>query len=228
MCEDGAAPTQSKIDEPPPIGFYRFYRYRGDASELPQSPSCKYNWSFWRPPAGRPWPLAKCDVRTKLRFLFRYSLYRLGFFASSNCGALCILDQGKLVHYSAFSPRYWRFPFLRDNDLQVGDTWTEPSYRGRGLALFALLQIIDEMEESGRDLWYVVARENHPSIAVADKAGFECVATGDWIKPWGIKLLGAYLMGADHSEPKSLKTADTSSTEQPIPEGPRPIATLPR
>jgi RimJ/RimL family protein N-acetyltransferase len=61
--------------------------------------------------------------------------------------------------------------------------WTEPSHRGRGLAQFALTKIIEEMGEPGRDVWYVVERVTLPSIAVAERAGFACVATGEWIRP---------------------------------------------
>jgi hypothetical protein len=119
---------------------------------------------MWRASGQRFWAGGDCDAKTKLRFFFRFVLYHLDFFANSDCGALCIFEEASLVHYSAFSPRYWRFPFLRDTDLQIGNTWTEPSYRGRGLALFALVQIIEEMEEIGRDFWYVVDRENLASI----------------------------------------------------------------
>ena len=168
---------------------------------------------MWRAYRRRPWPGGECDAKTKLRFFFRFVLYRLDLFANSDCGALCIFEKDNLVHYSAFSPRYWRFPFLRDTDLQIGNTWTEPSYRGRGLAFFALVQVIEEMEEIGRDFWYVVDRENLPSISVAEKAGFKCMATGDWIKPWGIKSLGVYTIRTNQPEKQDPRPADISGTE---------------
>jgi RimJ/RimL family protein N-acetyltransferase len=162
----------SGLDDPAPSAHYLFFRYDGELCVESPRLAPQYECSIWRPAEGRPWPEAKCSAKTRLRFLFRYCIYYLGLFANTDCGALCIMEQGKLIHYSAFTPRYWRFPFLRDKDLQVGDTWTEPSHRGRGLAFFALTQIPEELEEAGRHFWYVVGRENLPSIAVVEKAGF--------------------------------------------------------
>ncbi len=229
MHEDPPSPPRlgSEVDEAPPAGAYLFFRYRSETYDPPQTLACRYDWSIWRPSEGRPWPDGECDAGTKLRFLSRFALHHLGLFANSNCGALCIFDQRKLVHYSYFSPRYWRFPFLRDNDVVIGDTSTEPSHRRRGLALFALLQIVEEMKEIGRDFWYVVDRENLASISVAKKAGFECVASGACIKPWGIRLLGAYTMETGRKGGKSAKV-DGASADPPLHDGPGPIATLPR
>jgi RimJ/RimL family protein N-acetyltransferase len=103
------------------------------------------------------------------------------------------------VHYSAFTPRYWRFPFLRDGDLQIGDTWTEFSHRGRGIALFALLEIIRINRKPGRTFWYVVNELNAPSIRVVEKAAFSLVEKGTFVVPFGIKLLGSYVMIADRN-----------------------------
>jgi RimJ/RimL family protein N-acetyltransferase len=43
-------------------------------------------------------------------------------------------------------------------------------------------------------LWYVVEDINKPSIRVVEKAGFTLAAEGTWIKPWGLKLAGAYVI----------------------------------
>ena len=117
------------LHEPRQVGTYLLYRYRGESGGPPQALPRNYTWSMWRAYRRRPWPGGECDAKTKLRFFFRFVLYRLDLFANSDCGALCIFEKDNLVHYSAFSPRYWRFPFLRDTDLQIGNTWTEPSYR---------------------------------------------------------------------------------------------------
>jgi hypothetical protein len=62
-------------------------------------------------------PPALPGARLKLRFLFRWLLRRLHLFAGDTCGALLIRDDARLVHYSAFTPRFWRFPFLADGDV---------------------------------------------------------------------------------------------------------------
>src|SRR5215831_13332162 len=77
-------------------------------SDLP-SP---YTWSIWSPSKGRFWPGANCTTRVKLRFAFRYAVFHLNLFINADCGALCIFRGNTLVHYSGFTPRYWRFRFL--------------------------------------------------------------------------------------------------------------------
>ena len=117
------------------------------------------------------------------------------------------MHEDQLVHYSGFTARYWRFPFLSDDDVQVGDTWTEPAHRGRGIARFALFEILRTRGKSGRKFWYVVDELNRPSIRVAESAGFVLEGEGTWVKPFGIKLLGSYVMRtpkkvAERSDPR--------------------------
>ena len=100
-----------------------------------------------------------------------------------------------LDHYSAFTAHYWRFRFLGDEDLQIGDTWTHPLERGRGLAFFALRQILAVKQETGRRFWYVVEKTNLPSIRVIEKAGFTVVGQGSFVEPLRIKLFGSYRIG---------------------------------
>jgi RimJ/RimL family protein N-acetyltransferase len=121
-------------------------------------------------------------------------LHRLHLFAGRGSGVLLIYDRRRLVHYSGFTPRYWRFPFIADGDFQIGDTWTDPAHRARGLASFALQTIVTTLAKPGRRLWYVVEDINKPSIRVVEKAGFTLAAEGTWIKPWGLKLAGAYVI----------------------------------
>ncbi len=132
-------------------------------------------------------------MRMRLKFLFRTALDLLGLFSGPDCGAVCIYAAGRMVHYTNFTPRYWRFAFIGGDDLQIGDTWTDPEYRGKGLAQFALARILTLKRRPGRLFWYCVEAINTPSIRVAEHAGFEVVAEGEWKKPFGIKLLGSYV-----------------------------------
>jgi len=161
-------------------------------SDLP-SP---YTWSIWSPSKGRFWPGANCTTRVKLRFAFRYAVFHLNLFINADCGALCIFRGNTLVHYSGFTPRYWRFRFLKDEDLQIGDTWTHPSERGRGLAFFAVSQILALKHKTRRRFWYVVEKTNLPSIRVIEKAGFTVVGQGSFVEPLRIKLFGTYRIGS--------------------------------
>jgi RimJ/RimL family protein N-acetyltransferase len=178
-------------------GRYLFYCSTG---VIPKnlSPTLPYPYSYaiWRPSPLRVWPPNTRGIKLKLRFLFRWILHQLHIFAGRNSGILVVYADTLLVHYSGFTPRYWRFPFLSDADLQIGDTWTHPAYRGQGLALFALQTIMQAESRPGRRFWYVVEAINAPSIRVVEKAGFCLAGEGAFVKRWGMKLSGAYVMSA--------------------------------
>ncbi len=186
--------NQPGDDEPHPLpGPYLFYQRDLPIEESTVLPP-GYWWTMWRPTWGDLWPREVTDLKNRLKFIFRTAIYFLGLFAGDECGALLILRGTHLAHYSQFSPRYWRFPAMRAGDLQIGDTWTDPADRGRGLALFALEHVIAAHYRPGRKFWYVVAASNAASIRVVQKAGFKLVGTGAWVKPLGIKLTSAYVM----------------------------------
>ena len=152
-----------------------------------------YRCAVWTPPTFPILPRNLPGSVLKARFLFRWTLHRFHIFAGRESGALLIYDRERLIHYSGFTPRYWRFPFIADGDFQIGDTWTDPEYRGKGLALFAVRKIVRMLAKPGRRIWYVVESRNYPSIRVVEKAGFELVAEGLHLLPFGLTLAGSYV-----------------------------------
>lgn len=135
----------------------------------------------------------------KLRFLFRWFLLHLGLMSRPECGALLVHDRGQLLHYSGFTSRYWRFPFMEREDLQIGNTWTEPAHRSKGLARFALRTLVSTLGRPGSKLWYVVEASNASSIKVVERAAFTLVGSGTWYKPLGLKLPGSYKILVRHA-----------------------------
>jgi GNAT superfamily N-acetyltransferase len=79
-------------------------------------------------------------------------------------------------------------------DLQIGDTWTHPDHRGKGIAGFAVHTILAAMSRLGRHFWYVVEEINTPSIKAAEGAGMTLYGRGVWIRPFNIKLIGSYVI----------------------------------
>ncbi|MBF6568549.1 MAG: GNAT family N-acetyltransferase [Candidatus Binataceae bacterium] len=116
----------------------------------------------------------------------------LRLFAAHRYRMLTIRHDSELAHYSGLTPRFWRFPFMDDRDLQIGDTWTAPRYRGQGIALRALRIILKTEYQPGRRFWYIVDAHNSQSIRVAEKAGFEPIADGTTITPLNIPMLWRY------------------------------------
>jgi RimJ/RimL family protein N-acetyltransferase len=189
------------------IPDYLFYRFEGTEC-VTGVLSSEYSWTIWKPSLLPMLPQGLPGFRLRTRFLFRWLVQRLHRFVGDSCGAVLIWSNSRLVHYSAFTPRYWRFPFLAEQDLQIGDTWTDPEFRGRGLALFALKTVISISRRPQRRFWYVVEARNCASIKVVEKAGFELIGKGAWIIPWGFKLGSSFVIN------DSLLHVPAASTER--------------
>ena len=72
---------------------------------------------------------------------------------------------GSVAHYSVLHPKYFRFPFMGQDDLQIGGFWTEPRFRGMGLATFAVEAILRSEERKTVTYWYVARRTISPRSA---------------------------------------------------------------
>jgi len=99
-------------------------------------------------------------------------------------------DHGELVHRSCLFPPYFRFPFMRPNDMQVGDIWTAESRRGKGMAAEVLRQILRDL--SGIRVWYLCESENIASVRLARSAGMTLYAVGLRTSKWGMSLFGRF------------------------------------
>jgi RimJ/RimL family protein N-acetyltransferase len=137
-----------------------------------------------------------------------WAFHMLHVFANRDYSLLIIRCGDNVVHRSGITPRYFRFPFMAAEDIQIGDTWTDPKERGKGLATIALESILKARRQSRKTCWYVVESDNAASIRSAEKAGFALVGRGIRTSPWGVRVIGRYVLEetgpsgtpADHTE----------------------------
>lgn len=165
--------------------------YRGDSrTECAGDPvrAAGYCCRIWRPSLG--WFL---PPGTRL---FPYGVWAVMHFArgfsNRDYGVLLISENQRVVHRSGVFPGFFRFPFMSPNDLQIGDIWTDPSWRGRGMAVLAIRQIIGSFGQPRRAFWYIADIANSSSIRVAEKAGLVLVGAGEKRARLGVRALGAY------------------------------------
>ena len=150
----------------------------------------EYSSKLWRPtvttivPEGIPY----------LPFSLWWIMHHFRLFPNRDFSLYLIYSGHRLVHRSLVTPRYFRFPFMGKDDLQIGDTWTAPVHRGKGLATFAIQKLLDLHKKPGRKIWYVVDEENLPSIRAAEKAGFIRVGEGQRTKRFGMRTFGSYVI----------------------------------
>jgi RimJ/RimL family protein N-acetyltransferase len=150
----------------------------------------EYSSKLWRPtvttivPEGIPY----------LPFALWWIMHHFHLFPN-RCYSLYLIYSGhRLVHRSLVAPRYFRFPFMGKDDLQIGDAWTAPLHRGKGLATFTLQELLKLYNKPGRKFWYVVDEENVPSIRAVEKAGFIRAGEGERTKRFGMRALGSYVI----------------------------------
>ena len=81
-------------------------------------------------------------------------------------------NTGKVVHTSYVIPKCIKFPFLSDNDYEIGPCMTIPEYRGKGI----YPQVLNYITYScGRDtkFYMLVNPTNESSIKGIKKANFK-------------------------------------------------------
>jgi RimJ/RimL family protein N-acetyltransferase len=170
--------------------FYKAFSRPGRPQALPEA---DYSCEFWRPSLGDLTPAGLSLLPFGVWWLFHH----LRIFSNRDYALFLIRRHGEVVHRSVVTPGYFRFPFMRKNDLQVGDTLTVPEQRGKGLAVFALQAILSSDDFAGRSYWYVVERDNVASIRAAEKAGFQFAGKGTRTKRLGLRALGSYVVSRE-------------------------------
>ena len=150
-------------------------------------PSGGYDWLLWRP--------SLLQVRPSglnLRFFpdAWWAMHHFHIFSNRKYAIMLAYQNSQLVHYTFLFPRYFPFPFMGKDDINIGETWTHQDHRGRGLAPYAVHEIVKQNAGDGRVFWYIATESNIASIRVITKVGFEKVGEGFKIKRLGSNLLG--------------------------------------
>lgn len=163
---------------------YTIYRLLGTQYPFVIKPADVYAY-LWKPSFSSVHPP---DLSGKFRYWG--IAYLLKMFGNHDYRVLYLLSGSRVAHRSVLMPRYFRWPFMNRNDLQVSSTWTDPSYRGRGYATYALTLLAQLYSKPGRSIWYVTRENNIPSIKVCLSAGFQPYNYAERKNFLGIPILG--------------------------------------
>jgi ribosomal protein S18 acetylase RimI-like enzyme len=107
------------------------------------------------------------------KYLYWGLAYLFKLLGRHNYRVLYLINGTKVVHRSVIMPKYFRWPFMKKEDLQVSSTWTDPAYRNRGYATYALILISQLYSKPGRSIFYTTRENNIASIKVCTSAGFQ-------------------------------------------------------
>jgi len=175
------------------ILFYRREMEGTDSvrTELPRDLQLR----IWKPAEdGLPqWEM--CSAR-RLAFWLQNEF---GCFASKDFAELSIWRERRIIHRLIVTPRWFRFPFMREDDLQVGDVWTLPEERGKGLARAAVAHAHFLFGSPARRFWYVTAADNDASVRLAEASDYRLVGTGRRTRPLGLSPFGRFHLDVDRA-----------------------------
>ncbi len=98
---------------------------------------------------------------------------------NSNFDFALIYDGKQVVHYTGiYLTRSFQYPFMEKEDLQLGPAWTHEQHRRKGLASYALHEILKTYESRNRTFWATIKENNTASIRYIERGGFLKYATG--------------------------------------------------
>ena len=175
----------------PNPGRHLFFCRESDLAPVQSRLSHGYAWNVWRPELTDLHP-PRAPRELRRRFMLRAAMHQARLLRGHGYGEIVIYSDNELVHHTGFAPRYWRFPFLGKDDIQIASAWTSPAHQEKGFAEFAIEKIIASARRPGRRFWYCVEDSNLASIRVAEKLGFSLIGIGTWVVPMGMELLSYY------------------------------------
>lgn len=168
-----------------------FYRYDFEGPELAARPlPSPAKFRCWRPKTDGPPPPG---ARSAANY-FWWIMEKIGGFASPGFAELRIEERGSVIHRLIVTPGWYRFPFMTEDDLQIGNVWTSPSARRRQLARTAIEEAHRRFARRDARFWYLAEADNAISIALARSCGYRFVAVGKRTRRLGIVLLGRFVV----------------------------------
>lgn len=119
-----------------------------------------------------------------------------GVFYNKLFSMIVCFENKQIIHRTCVFPGFYKFPFMKEGDMQLGEIWTREDCRNRGLATNAMRYILNMSQYKNKTFWYVVESSNQESIMLAKKAGFVAICMAQKKSKMGISMLGKYEISA--------------------------------
>lgn len=156
---------------------YIFFKYNNKKLTDANENFSHYKEEIFSPTIG----MLKKHTAKKIMYIFWF-IFTLGRYK-----IIYIYDNTKIIHYSHILPKFFKFPFMKRNDLEIGPAWTDKNYRGRGIFPYVLWEIIHKFQKDKRDFYVFTHIDNISSQRAIVKAGFY-----EWKKGYKSDKLGIY------------------------------------
>jgi len=123
-------------------------------------------------------------------YIFWYIFNYFGIFTSRDYRVVYLKNSFEILHRTIIFPKFFRFPFMNKNDLQVGDILTKESLRGKGVASQVLSEILSSYKT--KSFWFLCDENNISSVLIAHKNNFKLVGYGHKVTPLGLNIFSYY------------------------------------
>lgn len=97
-----------------------------------------------------------------------------------------------IIHYTHILPKFFKFPFMKDEDLEIGPAWTDISHRGQGIFPSVIGYIVQYFKKDGRNFYTFSHVDNEASKKSILRAGFNRWANGYKTSKLGIYKVKKY------------------------------------
>jgi GNAT superfamily N-acetyltransferase len=150
------------------ILIYQYDSSTGQVAEQSDHAKTNYRLVLWRP------TLTDWIPPGKGKKYIIYTLFHLlGVFKNKDYASMLVFHGNTLISSLLIVPAYYKWPFMKKNDLQFTYVITHKSYRGQGLAEQAISYAVQRLKAANRVFWYVTDETNIPSIRLCEKIGFK-------------------------------------------------------
>lgn len=140
------------------------------------------------------WSPKKLNIKPIFLPYFPFTLWfifhHLKVFKNNNYKIYYLELNNKIVHKTVVFPKFFRFNFMKKNDLQLGDIFTSKDLRGKGIASKVLNNII--YSNSSHDFWFLCDENNLSSVKIAYNNKFKLIAYGYKITPLRLNIFSYY------------------------------------
>jgi len=90
-----------------------------------------------------------------------------------NCWVYSVYDEAKEIHHSYVTNKCYKFPFMKKEDIQISNGFTDEDYRGYGIYTFIMHKIVfDYLANNNGDIYGLVEQENVIPQKQLMKVGF--------------------------------------------------------
>ena len=113
-------------------------------------------------------------------YIFTFGRYKIFY----------IFENQTIVHFSNIIPKIFKYSFMRKNDIQIANCYTNPLFRGNQLYPFALSIIGKEYENNA--VWIGSRSDNDASLSGIKKAGYILIS-----RVYKSTFLGIYRLSND-------------------------------